>query len=367
MTTVNTSPTTTAKNWLSNAERNSGAIATWLVAGAAILGAYAASDLILGILNFGIAAIGKTIVLGGLAFVAWMFFMWITNPRTQVELKHLNYRWCRVVSRQMMKSDPFGRMKAFANEYLQEQWDKFNEAATRVEAQLGQDDPPGGVKGKLVKQRAIAATARRKAEAIQQQHYKNGQWDADVWQNNYRIESQRTLQAEEAIEKLEKSNLRLTALVKILDRWRETFRFQIESTRMTADHLEQQFNEARDTDLAVNAAASAFGGGDMASADEEVRKYIEDLTQQHLSSAASVMKQIPELTAFGNLQGDMAEAEMMRRLQSLDEESKAALSTATNDTKAIEAGDSNTTLALLQSKAAEPVQARRKYLGNNAA
>ena len=75
----------------------------------------------MGLLNFGIEATSKALVLGGLGLVAWMAFMWITNPRTQTELKLLNYRWCRKVSSFMMKQDPFGRMRAFAQEYLQEQ------------------------------------------------------------------------------------------------------------------------------------------------------------------------------------------------------------------------------------------------------
>lgn len=362
MTTLASPPSavTTAKNFLTSAERQSGAITSWALAAVGLFGLYIARDTVLGLLDFGIAAVGKTLFLGGLAFVAWFLFMWITNPRTQVMLRHLNYAWCRKISTIAMKADPFGRMKAFANEYLQEQWSKFNDAAVRISTQLDT------VKRKIEKHQETLAESNKKAAALQTKYCPTGTWASEAHQNNFRLEAQRIELTEQALEKLRKSEVRLATLVKILDRWRETFRFQIESTRLTAESLEQQYNEARDTEGAITAASVAFGAGDMAEADKEVRNYIEALTSGHIARAEVLMKQIPELTAVGDLRGEAAEAEIMRRLTVLDTESQQALSTATEDQKLLSTGDSLTVVGLLQSKTAEPQPVKKSYLRRSA-
>lgn len=352
MTTATAPSLVTAKSFLTRAEKQSGSIAQWGLIAAGAFGLFLAKDLILGFLNFGIEATSKGLVLGGLGLVAWMFWMWITNPQTHTELRHLNYRWCRAVSSYMMKADPFGRMKAFANEHLQEQWNKFNEAATRIQEQLTL------VKSKIERDSKLRETSDAEASALKARYCVDGVWASAEHHNGYRLASLKVKQLTEALDKRHKSEQRLTVMIKILDRWRETFRYQIESTRMTAEHLEQQYNEARDTEGAINAASSAFGSGDMAQADKEVREYIEQLTAGHLARAEVMMKQIPELTALGDLKGDVAEDEMNRRLQNLDADSSAALVEVTADHRAITAGDSGSVVSLLQQKA-EPVSVRR--------
>ena len=351
---MSTAPATivTAKSFLTRAEKQSGAIAQWGIIAAIAFGMFIAKDLILGFLNFGIEATSKAIVLGGLGLVAWMLFMWISNPRTQSELRHLNYRWSRYVSTFMMKSDPFGRMKAFANEYLQEQWQRFNDAAVRIQQQLDL------VRNKTDKQSIGLADSNSKVGALESRYFQGGVWASEEHRNAFRLESQRIKLTEDTLARLATSEARLAIMVKILDRWRETFRYQIESTRMTAEFLELQYNEARDTEGAINAASSAFGHGDMAQADKEVREYIEQLTAGHLARAEVLMKQIPELTAIGDLKGDIAEDEIMRRLQNLDADASAALVEVTADHKAITSGDNGSMVSLLQQKA-EPVQVKR--------
>lgn len=356
-TSVVTAPSlTTAKNFLTKAEKQSGSLATWGIVAAIALTAYTAQSAIIGFLNFGIEAVGKSIVLGGLGIVGWMLFMWITNPRTQTELRHLNYRWCRKVSTFMMKADPFGRMRAFANEYLQEQWNRFNDAATKVQAMLQE------TRTKLEKSREELVQKEREAETLQSRYYNaaagGGGWASEEHRNGFRTASARVKFLTDAIDKRSKREQRLLVFIKVLDRMRETFRYQIEMTRMTADHLEEQYKEALSMDNATSAAASAFNQGDMAQADKEVREYIEQLTSEHIARAEMVMKEIPALTAVGDLQGDIAEEEMMRKLQALDTESTAALVAVESEHRQITSGNSGSTMELLHAKA-EPVQVRR--------
>lgn len=344
---------TTAKNFLTKAEKQSGSIATWALAGLGIFVAYAARGPILGLLDFAIDATSKAITLGVLGVVGWMLFMWLANPRTQTELRHLNYRWCRKVSTFMMKSDPFGRMRAFANEYLQEQWNRFNDAATSVQAQLNE------TRTKLEKARTEMAQKEKEASTLQARYCPDGTtWASEEHRNGFRTASARVKFLADAIDKREKREQRLLVFIKVLDRMRETFRYQIEMTRMTADHLEEQYKEALSMDNATSAAASAFNQGDMAQADKEVREYIEQLTSEHIARAEMVMKEIPALTAVGDLQGDIAEEEMMRKLQMLDTESTAALVAVESEHRQITSGNSASTVELLHAKA-EPVPVRR--------
>lgn len=342
----------TARNFLTKAEAQSGSLAVWAIVAAVVLGAYAAQDLILGLLNFGIEATSKALVLGGLGLVAFMFWMWITNPQTQVELRHLNYRWCRKVSTFMMKSDPFGRMRAFANEFLQEQWNKFNDAATTVQQQLIETNT------KIEKARTEMAAAEQQATTLESRYCSNGQWASEEHRNGFRTAAQKVKFLTEALDKREKRVIRLTTFIKVLDRMRQTFKYQIDMTRMTADFLEEQYKEAQAMDHATGAAASAFSQGDMAQADKDVREYIETLTSEHIARAEVVMKQIPELTAVGDLQGDMAEDEMMRRLNALDNDSRDALVQVEAGHRALTSGDSATVQGMIV-KEAVPV---KRYL-----
>lgn len=348
---------TTARNFLTKAERQSGGIATWALIAAGVFMAYLAQDTILGVLNFGIAAVGKAITLGVLGLVGWMFFMWITNPATAVELRHLNYRWCRKVSTFMMKQDPFGRMRAFANEYLQEQWEKFNTAAVAVQQQLQE------TKAKLEKSREALANHETEAATLQSRYCQGNTWASEEHRNGFRMASQRAQFEREAITKREAREKRLAIMIKVLDRMRETFRYQIDMTRLTADFLEEQYREAKAADDATSAAASAFSQGDMAAADKEVREYIETLTAEHIARAEVVMKQIPQLTAVGDLKGDIAEDEMLRRLQALDVDSQEALVAVESTHRQLTSGNSATVVEAIKVPEAVPV---KKYLKRSA-
>jgi hypothetical protein len=274
-----------------------------------------------------------------------------------MELKHLNYRWCRKVSTFMMKQDPFGRMRAFANEYLQEQWQRFNDAAVSVQQQLTE------TKAKLEKSIAALDEYVRQADTLQSRYCQNGTWASEEHRNAFRMASQKATFEQEAIGKRQAREKRLTLLIKVLDRMRETFRYQIDMTRLTADFLEEQYKEAKATDDATNAAASAFSQGDMAAADKEVREYIETLTAEHIARAEVVMKQIPQLTAVGDLKGDVAEEEMLRRLQALDVDSQEALVAVESTHRQLTSGDAAQHQAVLTIKDAVPV---KKYLKRSA-
>jgi hypothetical protein len=345
---------TTAKDFLTNAERRLGGVFTYAVFGVVAFALYLARTTILGMFDFGIALLGRTIALTVVGFIAVWLVTLAMNPRTWTELWHLQNRVARWVSRWAMKSDPFGRMRAFADEFLGGQFEKFNTASVRLEGQLQT------VRQKLVKHTETLNASTQTVAAVRKKYLRpDGSWASDEYRDAFRLESQRITLTEETLKKLRVSEATLTTLVKIVDRWRNTFKFEIESTRMSAQFLEDQWNQANETAGALEAASSVFGHGDMAKADREVRDYIEKLTASRMAQADVLMKQLPELTALGDLKGDVAEDEIMSRLARLDNDSQRAFVEVQEDRRLIESGGSAQITEVVKQKAAVPA---RRYL-----
>lgn len=345
-----------AKDFLTSTEQQMGGTFTLLVGLLVAFGLYAARGPILGLFDFAIEAVGRAIVLGALGLVGVWLVMLAMNPRTYTEMWHLQNRVAKWVSGWAMRSDPFGRMRAFADEFLGEQYEKFNQAATRIEAQLHT------TRASIAKHEEALEESNAMVAAIKKRHMSpGGVWSSDEHRDAFRLESQRILLTEETLKKSRKNELKLATLVKIVDRWRNTFKFEIESTRMSADFLEMQFHQANETAGALKSAATVFGHGDMAKADKEVREYIEKLTANRIAESDVLMKQIPELTALGDLQGDAAEDEVMDRLRELDAASQRAFVEVQNDHKLIEAGGTEKITEVVKTKTAE-TQPVRRYL-----
>lgn len=354
MTTLGTS----AKDFLTRQEKTLGNTATglMLVGGAWIL--YLMRGTISNFLDFAITTVGQLLVLGGLGVAAVIFITLLMQPRTWTEIRHLQYRFTHWLSDIAMKSDPFGRMRAFANEYLGEQWQKFNDAATRIQDQLGQK------RNRIEKLQGDLDEANVDVKTLQTRHCRKGVWDSDENQSSFRLLAQRITFTENSLTKLRKDEVKLTLLVKIIDKWRNNFKFEIETTRMTADFLEEDFRQADATAGALEAASSAFGGGDMAQADKDVRAYIEKLTTGRIARAEVLMKQIPELTAIGDLKGDVAEDEIMRRLRDLDFAADQATVEVEEDRKLLTSGDASQIVQVIKAPAKEPVPVRRYLSGS---
>lgn len=340
-----------AKDWVTKQEQRLGATFSIVAVGFGALALWAARDAIIGLLNFAISAVGRMVILGALSFAAVVLVMLAMNPRTWTELWHFQARIARWVSGWAMRSDPFGRMRAFADEFLQGQWNKFNDAATRIEAQLQ------SVRGKIKNHEAKLAESTKMVESLSSRYMDDrNQWTDEQKRDTFRLESQRIQFTESALKKLRVSENTLATLVKIVDRWRNTFSYEIESTRMSADFLEAEWNQANDTAGALESVSSVFGKGDMAKADQEVRAYIEKLTANRMAQAEVLMKQIPELTAIGDLRADMAEDEITARLTRLDAESQRALVEVQEDRRLIQQGGS--AKAVVET-IKEPVRTRR--------
>lgn len=344
-----------AKNFLTSTEKRIGAFFTVGAGLTALLLLYSLRTTIFGVLEFGIGLLGRTIALGVVGLVAVWLVMLAMNPRTYTELWHLQNKIAHWVSGWAMKSDPFGRMRAFAEEFLGAQYEKFNAASVRIEGQLQ------ATRQKLTKHTEALHRSQQTVEALRKRHLSSttGAWDSDEHRNAFRLESQRITLTEETLKKLRVSEATLTTLVKIVDRWRNTFKFEIESTRMSAQFLEDQWNQANDTAGALEAASTVFGHGDMAAADKEVREYIEKLTASRMAQADVLMKQIPELTALGDLKGDIAEDEIMARLSKLDTDSQRAFVEVQEDRRLIQAGGAAQITEVVKQKDAVPA---RRYL-----
>lgn len=341
-----------AKNFLTNAEKNAGALFTIGAAVFGVLGLYAMRSFLFGLFDFGIGLLGRAIMLSGLGLIAVVIVMLAMNPRTYTELWHFQGRIARWFSNWAMKQDPFGRMRAFADEFLGEQYNKFNAACQRIEALLY------STQQKIEKHTESLEESNATAKALKQ-HYVGEKWKSDASRDQFRLESQRIKLTEDTLSKLKKQEAQLAMLVKIVDRWRNTFRFEIESTRMSADFMESQWHQANEMAGAVEAASSVFGHGDMARADKEVRAYIDKLTSERMAKATVLMKQIPELTAMGDLRGDVAEQDIMSRLQELDQESQRALVEVQADRSLIESGGPALITDVLATKQPELVPAKR--------
>lgn len=347
-----------AKDFLTREEKNMGGAAT-LCLGA--LGLYVLYRLLPAINNFlglAISVAGRLLVLGGLGFLAVILITLLMQERTWTEIWHLERRFTHWLSGVAMKADPFGRMRAFANEYLQAQWEKFNDAATTLQDQLTQKGQ------KIERYTADLKDLNIMVKGLESRYCKANVWDTDEHHNLFRLQSQKITFTENSLEKLKKDQVKLSLLVKIIDKWRTNFKFEIETTRMTADYLEEDFKQADATAGALEAASSAFGGGDMAQADKEVRQYIEKLTSGRIARAEVLMKQIPELTAIGDLKGDAAEDEIMRRLKALDTAADEAFQEGQDDRDILTSGDAGRIAEVIKAPAKEPIPIRRNYLNN---
>jgi hypothetical protein len=348
---------TSAKDFLRKSEKQLGAAGTAVVLGVGGVGLYLALPALLSFLDMAISAVGKTLTLLGLGVVLVFVLMVLMNPRTWTEIWHLQHKFTRKLSDALMKADPFGRMRAFANEYLQAQWEKFNSAATTIEEQLLQKGQ------KITKMEADLNEANQNVAALKSRHFKDGRWDSEEYQSTFRLTSQKIVFLENSLYKLRKDEVKLQLLVKIIDKWRNNFRFEIETTRMTADFLEEDFRQANATANALEAASSAFGGGDMALADREVRAYIEKLTAGRIARAEVLMKQIPELTAIGDLKGDVAEDEIMNRLRELDAEADRALIEVQENKLTLSSGDPERVALMVKEPTKDDgPQQKRRYL-----
>jgi hypothetical protein len=343
-----------AKNFLTSQEKHVGALFSTGVVAFGFLGLYAARGLLFGLFDFGINLLGRAIMLGALGLVATFLVMLAMNPQTYTEIWHLQRRVARWVSDRAMKADPFGRMRAFADEFLGAQYEKFEAASVRIQSLWIT------TRHNIAKHEEALENSSNTAQALKSARYKGGTWQDDASRDQFRLESQRITLTEDALKKSRQQEAQLAMLVKIVDRWRNTFKFEIESTRMSADFLESQWHQANEMAGAVEAASSVFGHGDMARADKEVRAYIDKLTSERMAKAEVLMKQIPELTALGDLRGDVAEQEVMARLQALDDESQRAFVEVQADRSLIEAGGPNMIADVVTQKVKEP--AVRRYL-----
>ena len=319
---------------------------------------YMFRGVITGFLGFAITTVGQLMVLGGLGLLAVFILTLLMQPAVHTEIRHLQYRIIRAISDLAMKADPFGRMRAFANEYLQEQWMKFNNAAVRIQDQLNQKNK------KIEKYQADLNSANDNVKALPSRHMKNGQWDTEDNHNLFRSESMKIKFLEGSLEKLRKDQTKLSMLVKIVDKWRNSFKFEIETTRMTADFLEEDFRQADATAGALEAASSAFGGGDMARADKEVRQYIENLTSGRIARAEVLMKQIPELTALGDLKADVAEDDIMNRLRQLDSAADQAFVEVQDNRQKLTSGNHDQIVEVIKAPVRQAVPVHR-YLSDS--
>lgn len=342
-----------AQDFLTRSEKRVGGVGTAAVLAAGAFVLYKALPFVNNFLDLAISATYKGFVLAGLGFVAVFIIMMLMDKRTWTNIWHIQHSFTRMLSRALMKYDPFGRMRAFADEYLGEKWEKFNNASTTIEDQHRQ-------KGKrIAKMEVDLAEANSIVKALQTRHFRDGQWDSDENQTTFRLTSQKIVFLENSLTKLRKDEVKLSMLIKIIDKWRNSFKFEIETTRMTADFLEEDFKQADATAGALEAASSAFGGGDMAAADKEVRAYIEKLTTGRIARAEVLMKQIPELTAIGDLKGDVAEDEIMKRLQEFDMAADQAMTEVTQDRLTLQSGKPDQIAQIVKAPAKESVPARR--------
>ena len=366
MSTDLTTLGSSAKDFLTRQEKTVGAIATTALGAVGVFILYTALPFISSLLGMAISVVGQVMVLGGMLFVAVIVLTLLMQPRIWTEIWHLQRRFTRWFSNMAMKADPFGRMRAFANEFLQEQWNKFNDASVRIEDQLNQKRTKiGKLEADLNGGQGSEGqtTGFNKAvETLKSRHFKKNRWDTDENQNTFRLLAQRIQFTENSLNKLRKDEVKLSMLVKIIDKWRSNFGFEIETTRMTADYLEEDFRQADATAGALEAASSVFGNGDMAQADKEVRAYIEKLTSGRIARAEVLMKQIPELTSIGDLRGDVAEDEIMRRLRDLDSAADQATTEVEEDRKLLTSGDTGKIAQAIKTATKEPVPVRR-YLG----
>lgn len=348
-------PITNFADFVTRAERRVGGAFTL---GLVVLGAlalYAVRGTILGLLGFAVTAVGYSlaVLVGGGLLV--FLIMLLLNPTIQTEIWHAQNAIALWVSEWAMKKDPFGRMRAFANEALGAQYARFEKAAKDLE------------KGLIATRQRIDANtetldkAKATAESLRDRHMDatTKQWDSDAHRDDYRLEAQRIGFAEESLKKLRASELRKMALLKIVDRWRNTFRFEIESTIMSAQFLEDDFNEANETATTLEAASTAFGKGKLAQADVKVRQYVKQMTAERMAQATVLMKQIPELTRLSDLKGDVAEDELNARFAELERESQRAYVKVQEDHRLLEAGGGRAIAEVVQHRQAEPATTRR--------
>lgn len=358
-----------ARDFLTRQEKKLGAMASIGFLALLALGAMLFSGPILAIVNnfltLAIGVVGKTLALGALAVVLVFAVMFALDPRTWTLLWHLQHGFTRWLSEQWMKKDPIGRLRAFADEYLELMYNRFIELQGVVEAQLNRirEDIDVQENGTEAGKEGLRLT-QKMAKHLRDKHYDAG---AQRWKNNqayleFKLLSQRSMMLETNLKDLRKHERLLSYAVQVLEKFANTFRFKIHATRQSADLLEMRYESAKAVHGALMAIQTAFGFGDMAQFDQMTRRYIEGEIAGYLGQSEAILKAIPELTSGEALKGEMAAEELMERLARWDELADEASQEAQRQSELL-AGDPEQVLEVVKPRQLEPVGRYRGLLG----
>ncbi len=360
MADLATTVKSSAKDFLTRQEKGLGFVGTFLAGCVGIGVLFKALPFITSFLERLTDMVGKALVLGGELFLAFVVLMFLTNPRTWSLLKHVQYAFARWLSLLAIKQNPVARMRAFADEYLQEQFQRYNDATSVVEQQLN------NTRRDIERATGELNDAAGIVRQLQKKHYDPAtkRWDDEDNHNQFRLQAQRVQFLEDTLKKLRTGEARLAMVVKVLDKCRSIFRFKIDSTKQSADFLERQLVSAQGTADALEAATSAFGGGDMARFDEMTRAYIEDQISGSVARIEVFLEAIPELTTLADLRGDIAEDGMMERLREWDSETDKMYAESQGDQAKLTSGDPSLAVEVIQRREPVPVGRYSGLLGS---
>lgn len=280
------------------------------------LGVLAAAKFVLPLVNSVLQSLVGTVsallqlsVYGVLLAVVIMF---VSHPRFWTLMWHVRDAVTRSLSNALIKADPIGRLRAFADDYLEVIRAKFMNARSIVDSVLTR------IRSRITKQEETQQTNEKQAAFLLKQHSKGGKWDTDQSRNDFNMASQNVKLAERTLKVLREQEGVLEYTVKVLDKVGSALEYRIGVQRATADALEIELISTTETKRALATAAEAWGAGDKGQFDKMVRAYIEEKIAGNVGEITTMLKVLPQLTAGDTIEVEMAGDEMMERLKRLE-------------------------------------------------
>jgi hypothetical protein len=342
----------TFHTWKEKLLGNIGSVGVIVVAATVL---YKALPTLNSFLDMMIGTASRLVQLSVYGIILILFFSIVLHPRFWTLMWHIREMIMNGLSKALLRADPIGRLRSFADDYLDVLRSRFNNAKSVVEAQLSK------IQGKITEQENVHERKSREAEMLKRNHYRDGKWDSDVNQNNFRLASQEVAFAEDTLKELRKLEEMLRFSVTVLDKVGNALDYRIRLARRTADTLEMRYEATQSTRKALATAAEAWGAGDKARFDQMTRDYIEGQINGNIGVISTYLKALPELTSFADIQGEMASDTMMQRLRELESVADTAFSETEVQQSMLASGDVAKALSV-NPKQRELVPARR-YTG----
>lgn len=256
--------------------------------------------------------VGNAIMLIVLAFIAMVMLWFAFNPRTWTMLFYTGHRVMNAMTKSMIKSDPIGMMRTFAEVYLQKKLDQIIAKLNVVKAA----------------RRKVADTVERNLERIRDLndqarvlHSRSFDETNEVWKNEedlqlFREHSMNADILESSTSKLQKQLDRLDLYVAVLEKFTRAFESRKRNTQFLVDVLSTEYEATKATAEAGAAVGALFGSDDHKRVFDMSVEYVREQVATYITAADTALSFTKGFTQEMDLKGDVAEKRMLDELSS---------------------------------------------------